>query len=232
MATQVIQNNSSSSSDTIPLIDLSTCSLIEESKFPVYLVDSPVHSSKLAVKIFPANSEASNCFEREARISHLEHDNIIKIVETSPTGKKNSQNYILMEFAPYGDLYTVLQDGKLPQSEKMVRTIMKEILKGVEYLHDNSICHLDLKLENILVGKDGRFKIADFDCCFIKGTDNKVITRGTVNYRAPEIMSPEDECVEPELADVYSLGIMMFSLMTGMIPYTEEDDSPAMNQLL
>jgi serine/threonine-protein kinase len=226
-----MQPNQSINPPLIPLIDLSSCSPIEESKFPVYLVESPQHASKLAVKNFPADSEANICFEREARISHLEHDNIIKIVETSPTGKKDATNYILMEFAPYGDLYSVLESNTLPKSEKMARTIMKEILKGVQFLHENSICHLDLKLENILVGKDGRFKIADFDCCFIKGIDKEVISRGTENYRAPEIMDSLG-CPEPEKADVYSLGIMMFSLMTGMIPYTEEVDCPMMKQLL
>jgi len=91
-------------------------------------------------------------------------------------------------------------------------------MKGIEYLDSQGVAHLDLKLDNLLLGQDLKLKIADFDCSYSKG-DDKITSLGTSNYRAPEIT--KQECSDPYAADIYSAGICLFVLMTGNFPYLE-----------
>jgi len=119
---------------------------------------------------------------------------------------------------------------KLPKNEKMTRTLFKQILSGIEYLHSQGIAHLDIKPDNILLDENAKVNIADFDCCFVNGVDTKVTSGGTQNYRAPEMCG--FQCENPKAADVYSLGIVMFALRTGMVPYTENLTSNNMKKLL
>lgn len=209
--------------------DIKAVSLIAESKFPVYLVKSAKYNRKLAMKVFAPSKITEKCFKTESRIKNLNHENIINIVESSNSCTKTETNYILMEYAKNGDLGCLLTEKKLPKNEKLARTLFKQILSGIEYLHTQGVAHLDIKPDNILLTEDGTAKVADFDCCFIKG-DEKVTTGGTQNYRAPEVCS--FQCQNPKAADVYSLGILLFALRTGMVPYTENMTSNSMKKLL
>mmetsp|Transcript_11359 Transcript_11359/g.9772 ORF Transcript_11359/g.9772 Transcript_11359/m.9772 type:complete len:100 (-) Transcript_11359:543-842(-) len=93
-----------------------------------------------------------------------------------------------MEYAPYGDLFDCMEKAQIHRDEKLVRTYFHQLIEGLEYLHTNKIAHLDLKCENLLLTKDYKLKIADFDCSRMEG-DSHVRTLGTLNYRAPEIKS-------------------------------------------
>mmetsp|Transcript_2667 Transcript_2667/g.2314 ORF Transcript_2667/g.2314 Transcript_2667/m.2314 type:complete len:179 (-) Transcript_2667:728-1264(-) len=90
----------------------------------------------------------------------------------------------------------------------------------MEYLHSKTVYHLDLKLENLLLGEDLQLKICDFDICYFEG-DEEITAKGTPHYRAPEIK--HQTCSDPAAADVYSLAIIMFSLRTGVLPYYEDE---------
>ncbi|RYZ75841.1 MAG: hypothetical protein EOP04_32805, partial [Proteobacteria bacterium] len=79
--------------------------------------------------------------------------------------------------------------------------------------------HLDLKLENLLLGENFTLKIADFDLAYVKG-DTRVCTRGTKFYRSPELM--EQRCSNMEAADMYAAGIILFVFKTaGILPHSE-----------
>jgi serine/threonine protein kinase len=91
------------------------------------------------------------------------------------------------------------------------------------------VYHLDLKFENILLGKDFRLKITDFDRAFVKG-DKKMIGKGTECYRAPEIKSKT--CKDFEAADIFSLGIILFAFLTGGMPYPSEDEDDELLKIL
>ena len=128
----------------------------------------------------------------------------------------------MMEFAPYGDFFKFVRAFRDSLTDKLIRTYFRSLIDGLEYLHKQGVCHLDLKLENLLIGKDYQLKIADFDMSYMVG-DDKVITKGTKYYRAPELRS--GKCRNGVAADVYSAGIILFALKTGgVIPYFE--DSP------
>jgi len=97
---------------------------------------------------------------------------------------------------------------------------MHQMVEGLEYLHSNGVAHLDVKPENVLFKKDFSLMFADFDLSH-KIEDDRITTKGTKNFRAPEIFS--GTCKNSKLADVYSLGIILFLMKSnGTMPYIEE----------
>ena len=103
--------------------------------------------------------------------------------------------------------------------EKLVRTYFRQLIEGLEYLHTNRVAHLDLKLENLFLGKDFKLKVADFDLSYVRG-DPRINTRGTVYYRAPELM--EQRCLNVEAADIYAAGVILFVFKSGgILPHSE-----------
>jgi len=123
-----------------------------------------------------------------------------------------------MEYAPFGDLAKLVMSDKLPRDFTLVRTIFHQLIEGLSFLHRSGVAHLDLKLENILIGDGYNMKIADFDTSFFKD-DKHHRSRGTQGYRAPEIIL--GECADKKAADIYSMGIILFALATKNMPYIE-----------
>ena len=208
--------------------DITMLKLISKAKFPVYLVNSPAKNKLFALKVFGfENSEPHAYYRNEARFAVLNHPNIIKIAYTEDEtsmpikGKDKQVSCILMEYAPHGDFFDFVKSFKDNLSEKLIRTYFRQLIEGIEYLHNNGVCHLDLKLENLLVGEDYQLKVADFDLSYMTG-DTKVLTRGTRFYRAPELRA--SKCKNGPAADVYSAAILLFVLKSGgLIPHAEDN---------
>lgn len=195
----------------------------------IYFISSDVKQSRFALKIFDyINDKPSPFFENEIRFSNLLHNNIISIecydncVELTDSHKNNHKfSYILMEYAPYRDLYESIQKLGDFFDEKLTRTYFKQLISGIEYLHGKAIAHLDLKPENLLISRDFQIKIADFDLSYIEG-DDRVFGSGTADYRAPEMY--KGECEDPFAADIYSAGCILFFMKTqGALPKYESD---------
>jgi len=207
--------------------DLTTVKTLYDAKFAVYLVFSPHHKQYYALKVFPhEGDDASSYFLREARFHKFHHQNIISIPHFVYEHIAYSDNtpvkvsYMLMEYAKYGDFFNALVKYKLPVNETLVRTYFHQLIDGLEYLHTNGAAHLDVKLENLLLGDNGVLKLADFDLSYL-AEDGAVKTRGTKNFRAPELLART--CKDPYAADIYSAGIVLFLLKTrGNLPYLEE----------
>jgi len=226
---------SETSSDSIPsqqfipyaYDDLTIIKKLNKAKFPVFLTYSPSINQYLAMKVFPFNNDKlSPFFANEARFAVLEHPNIISIMhyemERSATFEEDSSrkiSYIVMELAPFGDFFDLLMTHKVRFDEKLARTYFHQLIEGLEYLHHNGVAHLDIKLENLLLGNNFMLKIADFDQAYIKNQEN-VVTKGTVCYRAPELII--GSCTNTEAADIYSAGITLFLFKTGgILPHSE-----------
>jgi len=126
-----------------------------------------------------------------------------------------------MELALYGDFSKIVMQPFFTQDEKLVRTYFRQFIEGLGYLHKNSVAHLDIKLENLLLTEQFTLKISDFDHAFIEG-DPKIKTKGTQNSRAPEL--GKMKCDYPKAADIYSAGIILFALRTGSFPWTEDEE--------
>jgi serine/threonine protein kinase len=130
-----------------------------------------------------------------------------------------------MEYCQNRDLFDLVRrNGALP--EKVAKHLFLEILEGVHHLHSNSqIAHLDLKLENVLIGNSFEAKICDFG--FYQELKNKVKSFcGTHGYRAPETYIESIKEYEGDKADIFSLGVILFILLFGVPPFcsaTKED---------
>mgnify|MGYP002621472898 CR=1 FL=1 len=196
-------------------------STISEGKFPVYSITTTSH--KYVMKAFPYEyEEPCEGFLNEARFAVLNHKNIIRfhqvkeLVETIDTesGDVIKSSQILMEYAPYGDLFDAIFSKGVPFNDKLTRTYFRQFIEGLEYLHQNGIAHLDIKPENLLIDKYGHIKITDFG--FAKRIEgNRTFTLcGTPEYLAPEIIKGS-KVGYGKSVDWWALGILIFEMLSG-----------------
>lgn len=218
--------NSHSSPDHSYFQGITLNQVLNKAKFPVLLATLPSTEEKFAVKLFPYEGDKVNrCYSREILFANLRHENICSIlnyvhgIDLFFEDGQNKVSYTIMELAPYGDFCDLVMSRKIKFNDKLARTYFRQLVEGVEYLHKAGVAHLDLKLENLLIGTNYNLKICDFDQAHLKGQD-VILSRGTESYRAPEIY--EKKCQNPEAADIYSLGIILFALKSGgILPYCE-----------
>jgi serine/threonine protein kinase len=123
-----------------------------------------------------------------------------------------------MEHSKYGDIFDMIMQNK-GMPEVLARTLFHQIVEGIDYLHNNGVAHMDLKLENILLGEDLNIKIIDFDMAKPLNEGSLLNGSGTLMYRAPEIK--KGFCSNQIAADVYSLGVILFIMLSGTFPYAE-----------
>ena len=179
-----------------------------------------------AVKIYNKERTGSlslnhSWFFRQIEVlSKISHPCLVKIHEFF---EDRDNFFLVMDYHRGGDLLQKLRSSRrLPCP--MILQIMRQILIGVSYLHTLRIVHRDLKPENILVWeKEGEvlIKITDFDTAGILMENGKTSgTLGTAYYMAPELLEKEYD----EKCDMWSVGIIMYSLFTGHLPYTGMSD--------
>jgi serine/threonine protein kinase len=152
------------------------------------------------------------------------HANVLTFYP-SIVSEEDQKLHLLMEFCEGGDLFEYVskqQNQRLQESHAL--QVFTQILHGVEFLHTNGIAHRDLSLENILHDTHtGQWKIADFGLS--TDTTTKCHDRvGKAYYMAPEVVRQEQ--YDPMAADVWSLGIILFILLTGspMVPLASEEE--------
>ena len=158
-------------------------------------------------------------FEREARaLARLNHPNIVTVFDF---GEVSGRFYLLMEFVDGLTLRQLLQAGKIAPAEAL--NIVPKICEALQYAHEHGIVHRDIKPENILLDKSGRVKIADFGIAKIAGLESKDFSltgakdvMGTPHYMAPEQL--EKPQTVDHRADIYSLGVVFYEMLTGELP--------------
>jgi len=190
------------------------------SKFPVYYLQILPLETDYALKVFTNSERAYEAYEREKYLlSSLCHPNVIQCMPDLEYQNINSPkcHSLFLEYAPYQDFFALVQNKGL-NNEKVLRTYFQQLIEGIEYLHANGIAHLDLKLENLLLGKNFQLKIADFDeAQTIK--DKELIGYGTSCYRSPEMLMRKLDDIFA--ADVYSAGIVLFLFRSREFPFIE-----------
>lgn len=214
--------------------DIILTGVLKKAKFAVLLGCLPQNQESFAVKLFPfQGSKINPCFRHEIRFRHLRHENITSIHHFEESrdaifddGSKKV-SYTIMELAAHGDLCNLLLSPKVRINDKLTRTFFHQLISGIEYLHSVGVSHLDLKFGNLLLADDYTLKICDFDQAYMKGQKN-IYSRGTENFRSPEIA--QGRCLLPEAADLYSIGIILFTLKCkGQFPFLEEEEGQEMN---
>mmetsp|Transcript_91727 Transcript_91727/g.127367 ORF Transcript_91727/g.127367 Transcript_91727/m.127367 type:complete len:330 (-) Transcript_91727:116-1105(-) len=213
--------------------DYTLLQTISKQKVSVYLAHSASQDFYYAVKVFPyIKDKMSPFYYNEKKFLGLKHPNVIAPIfneDVKRCKKRSEEEYnasiLFMEYAPYGMLYDFLMAKNVKANEKLARTMFKQIVSGLTYLHDEAgIAHLDLKLENVLIGNKYELKIIDFDLS-ARHDSKKLLSKGTRDFRAPELLKVKDnESIDLAKCDVYSAGVILFCLRNeGYLPFSEED---------
>lgn len=187
-------------------------------KFSVYEAHSPKHNKNFALKVFPNNESGTIQYQKEKLILKLSHPNIIQSIPISC--HRNDFWALLTEQATYGDFFELVTSGAL-NNEVLVRSYFHQLIAGIEYIHFQGIAHLDLKLENLMLGADLKLKIIDFDQAQLL-TDPLITSGGSPGYRAPEVSV--GTCSNFVVADIYSAGILLYAFKANQFPFKEKTD--------
>ncbi len=158
-------------------------------------------------------------FQREAlAATELVHPNIVSVYDV---GEENGMQYLVMEYVEGMDLKAYIkQHFPIPYQE--VINIMEQVLSAVEVAHEHNIIHRDLKPQNILIDQHGNAKITDFGIAVALSEHTLTQTNtvlGSVHYLSPEQARGG---MATKRSDIYSLGIILYELLTGTVPFKGE----------
>ncbi|MBR1385241.1 MAG: Stk1 family PASTA domain-containing Ser/Thr kinase [Bacilli bacterium] len=190
----------------------------------VYLAKDTFLDRKVAVKVLrgdlATDEKFIRRFQREAyAASTLSHPNIVEMYDV---GEDNGTYYIVMEYIEGRTLKQLLKKrGSLTAPE--VVDIMLQLTDGIAHAHDMYIIHRDLKPQNIMISDDGKIKITDFGIAMALNSTQLTQTNsvmGSVHYLPPEQASGKGATTK---SDIYSMGIMLFELLTGKLPFKGEN---------
>jgi eukaryotic-like serine/threonine-protein kinase len=169
-------------------------------------------------------------FQREAEIGQkMDHPGVMKVFN----GEKRSQQYMVMEWVDGRLLRHVLaEQGKLP-IERAVRITM-EICDALDYIHKHGVVHRDLKPENVMVDKEDHIKLIDFGIAGQAGARRLTFAKLSNVLGTPDYISPEQVKGKRGDArtDIYTLGVMLYEMLTGKVPFSGPNAFAIMNDRL
>jgi eukaryotic-like serine/threonine-protein kinase len=200
----------------------------------VYLAEDPFNERKVAIKVADASgtqgAEAVKRFEQlflnEASLAgRLQHPNIIAVFDAVVEG---AQRYIVMEYVPGGSLRQFCHEGNL-LPVRQIAMMMFKCCRALDYAHQQGVTHRDVKPDNILMSEE--IKISDFGAARIAGAAHEQVDGflGSPAYMAPEVINEHPATVQ---GDIDSLGVVMYQLLTGRLPYTADNSVAMMQKIL
>jgi len=201
----------------------------------VYKARDPLIDRVVAIKTInlalalDEKEEYENRFYQEAKAAgRLSHPNIVTIYDV---GKNGDVAYIAMEFLEGCELRNIMNDnGLLPISQ--VLDIVAQVAQGLAYAHEHDIIHRDVKPSNVMVVRDGHIKITDFGIA--RMPYSAVQTQTGMVLGSPKYMSPEQVMGKSidQRSDIFSLGVMLYEMLTGQSPFNGDNVNAIMYQTL
>ncbi|SEK98846.1 Stk1 family PASTA domain-containing Ser/Thr kinase [Paenibacillus sp. OK003] len=189
----------------------------------VYKAQDLLLNRNVAIKVlrqqFVHDEEFIRRFRREAQsAASLSHPNVVSIYDV---GQEDDVHYIVMEYVEGKNLNEIIKERAPLQVDEAVR-IASQIADALDHAHHNQIIHRDIKPHNILIGRNGRVKVTDFGIA--RAVTSTTITQtgsvvGSVHYFSPEHAKG---IVTGEKSDLYSLGIVLYQMLTGQLPFLGE----------
>jgi serine/threonine-protein kinase len=199
----------------------------------VYLANDQIEKRKVVIRILKKEAISNRIedvirFHNEALIlSRLAHPNIANVYEV---GEYESENYIAMEYILGESLYKIIKRSDRLSEEEVIDIII-QMCQALEYIHGNNIIHRDLKPGNIMITKSrdnrNQVKIIDFGLALVReysALKKPTEIVGTFCYMSPEHFGILKRSVD-ERSDLYSLGIILYELLTGEPPFLGESIS-------
>jgi len=206
------------------------------SKGAVYLGRDPFIERQVAVKVYrlPEDIEPERVrryqkqfFVEAQSAGRLTHPNIVTVYDA---GLHQDFCYITMEYVDGSTLGRYCKPNNLLPAEKVLKLIFN-VCKGLEYAHQNEVIHRDIKPSNIILSSAGQIKITDFSIAYIKRSQSTLV-KGL--FGSPNYMSPEQVQEAPiaESSDLYSLGSVLYELLTGEKAFSGESEYSIMYKIV
>ena len=201
----------------------------------VYKAIDPLIDRVVAIKTInlglalDEKEEYEGRFYQEAKAAgRLSHPNIVTIFDL---GKSGDIAYIAMEFLQGRELRDILNDNQILPVENVL-SIVAQVALGLAYAHEHGIVHRDVKPSNVMVGADGHVKITDFGIARMESAS--VRTQTGMVLGSPKYMSPEQVMGKliDQRSDVFSLGVVLYEMLTGKAPFVGENVNAIMYQTL
>uniref|UniRef100_A0ACD5VG67 Uncharacterized protein n=1 Tax=Avena sativa TaxID=4498 RepID=A0ACD5VG67_AVESA len=185
----------------------------------VSLAADDLSGALFAVKSARASGAEAEQLRREGDIlSGLSSPHVLPCLGFRANADAAGECQLFLEFAPGGSVADVAERSGGRLEERAIRAYAADVARGLAYLHGRSLVHGDVKGRNIVVGADGRAKIADFGCARTVGSDRPI--GGTPAFMAPEVARGEEQ---GPAADVWALGCTVVEMATGRAPWSDTD---------
>lgn len=200
----------------------------------VYKAKDPLIDRIVAIKTINLDfaedekEEYEGRFYQEAKAAgRLSHQNIVTVFDV---GRSGDIAYIAMEYLQGRELRDILNDERLPVEQSL--DIVVQVAQGLAYAHEHNIIHRDVKPSNIMVVRDGHVKITDFGIARMESAS--VRTQTGMVLGSPKYMSPEQVTGKhlDQRSDVFSLGVMLYEMLTGQVPFAGENVNAIMYQII
>ena len=190
----------------------------------VYRAYDTIDDRMVAIKIlkdeFAGNSEFLRRFRNESKaIAVLSHPNIVKVYDVSFGDR---MQYIVMEYVDGITLREYLDQQKEVRWKEAIHFTV-QILRALQHAHEKGIVHRDIKPQNIMLLQDGTIKVMDFGIARFARSETRTMTDkaiGSVHYIAPEQARGD---LTDEKADIYSVGVMLYEMITGQLPFEADN---------
>jgi tRNA A-37 threonylcarbamoyl transferase component Bud32 len=187
----------------------------------VYRARDTVLERRVALKVlhehFSADPEYVERFRREARaIARLNHPNIVTVIDR---GEFGNRQFIIFEHIPGENLKEVVErEGRLPVAQALALT--HQVARGLAFAHQHGVVHRDVKPQNVLLDESGTAKVTDFGIARSLDPGVELTQTGTL-LGTSDYIAPEQASGQPVDArsDQYSLGVLLYELLTGEVPY-------------
>lgn len=191
----------------------------------VYLANDPKLKRNIAVKVllssYASDKRVTKRFVKEARTAaQLQHSNIISIYDV---GKQGNKYYIAMEYLKES-LKDKIRKGAFKTDTEKVLKVTRTIADALLYAHRKGFIHRDIKPDNVMFRDDGTLVLLDFGIVKALRSESN-LTRTGMSVGTPKYMSPEQMRAKKvdERSDIYSLGIVLYEMLTGTTPYRDDD---------
>ena len=186
----------------------------------VYLARHRVRPGVFAVKLLKPSLATSHGlrqrFEREAKLGiDLHHPGIVDVIDFVVDGQRQA---LVMEYVPGETLLDRVRRLDRPLTWDEAEPVFRRLLAGLSYAHDQGVVHRDIKPGNVMMADEGGVKIMDFGIAHLEGVsgDSTRLVLGTLKYTAPELFDGSPPTLR---ADLYSLGMALFRVIAGRLPF-------------